>query len=1410
MATYAEFETTEELHRRPYATIWKARGRRGGEGESFAVKVCRPAEWLDEGGDPVGAMAEFAAVPADLKAMQGNQYWVPVIASGVDKEEAFWVTKLYPRSLQTILERGALLPPEDVHWVASAVARALGELSKVLRRPHGNLKPSNIFIDGEGRLHGLGILLSDLKPKDRLNGEEDQIADFRELGRLIVLIVRRRPADTRKAIGWPIEDGVEWKRFGRQGKAWREFCNRLLNPQPDRADLDWSAVGKRLVELTPVKARRWPFFLLGGVATVVVVGGISYVRFRNYDDLSESLQPWALRIGNKPPDTKDVVPEWAILCRGYKSWLGGLIEVSKTKHAEAAKAWPPYIKEQVLGELTKLQEEYRGGLDPSRGILDPRSLVRLDLSKPDGILDDDLQTLAAEPPAIVKKGEIRVRIQKVGRAMQRAAQALETWPSRRTLEETERKFTELKWTNAASDLARAIKQSTPSKEENAPGQDISGGIVAVLATADAAAKADKLWREAEQRAQQLANAGDPVMKNLPGYMQGQVSTAPDLDGTVAALLGLERETKEWLNLVQGPDGKEKIDRAQFARSSALSVLQVGITPEVIKQWKADLSNFQILAKEENPRLKPNWRALLSKVDASIADLRKEEGNSPPANGVLASAGFQEERTKANALVDSWSNLRLIRKDLQIAESDASRVTAEIEALNERVRAAIGLLQINPQGWLDEVRGAVVGAAGSTLRREWDRRRDQFLAGLDATALLRNAAEFRGLRERERALRAFFTELAGPRGVARFPTLDTSAMASDLRPALDGWARTRLERATTEWLGKVNWDGTVPSGTAEAFIASPAARDVIDRLSADWREATEMGADFSVVNGRLAQGYGLEDPAVGSLSKWTKRPIFAEVGTGGAFRALSEIGATLDSLRREENRETLVAASGAPLLGVALTAWRRLAELPTWPTVTELDTEARIADVLAQRVDSAVTEPARKEALRKERTTEEIRRWRVALRSAPDDVVLGQVLEKRAAFGLGPTDLAPTEKFNVELKRLKQIDWRSLPEERVVAQRDEAVNSLRSPLGGQASPSVAQWLDALLKLVLTDQGVGQSDVRKMGPGAMGWEGTTSAGGQYVEYKRRGGEQRLGFTFIGVEGAPPFFLCTTEFSVGVLMDLMADKALRPKLQPWMTKVVGSPRNGPQMWVLDSDNLVRLNSQWTGERKPGWPPENALYSPKIKDPGSPTANAPLQYIPPEAALSLARDVMGCRLMQPDEWRALVKSGLTEKSADPLVGPNLRDLTWEAEQKYFFSDGKGLIHVPLDADIFWPAEFKDRKKTASGLAATIKEGSRDDGVLWFAPAKSDEAQPERVRNLIGNVAEYLYDEVAKAFYVAGGSALSPPEVVPEKIYPVESLDSKLGYSDVGLRLAFDAPGSVVGRWRLQQLISNQPFLRP
>lgn len=1398
MATFDQFETIEDLHGGAHATVSKARGRRGGDTEEFAIKSCRP----DAGEETAAILAEFESVFEELRALEkaGAPHWVRVVAGKVREDEAYWVSHLFPRSLQTVLERRPLLLPEDIHWVAAEIAAGLAEIETLRQRPHGNLKASNIFIEGEGRLQSQKVYLSDPRAPARLESE-DRTADFYELGRLIVLLVRRRSDEGRK-LAWPIEEGNEWKRFGRQATAWRELCNALLNPNPDPADLDWRKVQARLAEFAPKEKRSWPMATALAAVPVLAIGGfLGYLRFQDYTKLSVGLQPWAQKLGNIPKDETAVPPEWAKLCEAYNEWLGGFEPKLPEKTTTTSLQWPAELNEGFTNVLVRARDNYK--------TLDPLKLAKIDPKDPDlvgSVLE--LAHPSDEVAHILKNGVVAEKIRKVTAAVQQAAQALADWPVRRKLDTTRQHFVQLGWTGPAAQLQRWYERSGPAAQSDGSLKDLQAGINDLLTNAPEATRAETLWHEIETRAATLAN-GDPAMRDVLAYQRTRVAGATDLHALNVALADANQDLADWIGLIQTPAGQPRIDRARFARESSFSNFRGALTPDVVTQWKNALKEFEYLPDAENPRRKPDWTAQLRSVDDALGQLRQAERDAPPnvAAGAAVSTGLQQSRDEAKRLIDEMTATRVIRKDAAAATDAAQALVTRLKSLGETVLAAIGQLKPNAGPWLAEKGAQLIGTPGSELQREWIRRRDQLLAGANADALSRNATEFRALAQRQTALEEFFKVLAGPRGVAAFPAFDPAGLSPDFAAPLRTWSEARTRRATTEWFGAIAWNGPVPATTGEAFVSGDAARRVTDRLAADFRDARDLANDFSAVDDRLVQGFGLEDSAVGALTKWSQHPLISELGSVGPVQSLLGARGTLEGLRTDEKRDEIAKLAGsAPNLGIALAAWHRLGALTApWPTPAELDEEKRLASALDQRIGQSVRDTTRRDALKAELATEEPRRWRVAKAAAKEDTVLVQVLSRHDDFGVAAAQLSPDEKFNVELQRLKRVDWRNVGEGNVVTQRNQEVGALRNVFGGAVPPEVGTWLQTLLDLVLTDEG-GKSDLRKLGPGAASWTGESSPDSRQVVFRRtvNGQAQQLGFVLVDTEGVAPFYLGTTELSAGLLIDLAADPAINTRLQTWLREVAGDrplddPRNGPRVWRLDAQHRLQRNDGWTGVALPAWP--KPLYPADVVA-GAPGRESPVQYLPPAAALYLAQEVLGSRLPTSEEWQAVISSGLAEKSAGPH-GPNLRDATWKKERDYLMQV-RELEVLPIDQDIFWPAGVAAPKQGRQALPKT----EQDDGVLWFTAAGND--HPEVLQNVLGNVAEYLFDDTSKQFYVAGGSALSPPEVDPVKPYPVEARLAANGFSDVGVRLAFSASGGLAGRIRLQQLIRQRPFLRP
>jgi hypothetical protein len=215
-------------------------------------------------------------------------------------------------------------------------------------------------------------------------------------------------------------------------------------------------------------------------------------------------------------------------------------------------------------------------------------------------------------------------------------------------------------------------------------------------------------------------------------------------------------------------------------------------------------------------------------------------------------------------------------------------------------------------------------------------------------------------------------------------------------------------------------------------------------------------------------------------------------------------------------------------------------------------------------------------------------------------------------------------------------------------------------------------------------------------------------------------------------------------------------------------------------------------------------------------------MQYVSPEAALFVARR-LGCRLPTPSEWRAAFKAD---------GGGNLRDATWLEHRKYIAeihaAKPRARVQWP-DAGIFLTPDAVVRARADAQPVTTD-----DDGLLWFAPVGSGST----LQHMTGNVAEFVLD-AAEAFdqkfadpasatpsalrafvddardqlKVIGGSALSPPELWNgtdrpfHAALPVSLSSARIGFSDVGFRLAFTSPADPLVA-KLQRILDKHAYL--
>ncbi|HUA64614.1 MAG TPA: hypothetical protein VME24_02125 [Alphaproteobacteria bacterium] len=309
MPVFGEYETNDEPlavtpARNQTTTVWLARKSGTPDGRQFAIKCLavhrdERSHASDEtlGADPG---LEFIETVKQLKKAQadGSRDFAPLHAFGTSDFGCWYATDYCARgSLKTWINLRGGVDSAAVQHVVSSLAEGCKSLKKICGRSHGNLKPSNVLLQGKARpLKSTPLLMVDAMPvsTSRVSGMDAdnrtmvenifEAQDLRAIGEIIVQLVERRLIESESDYAYPIESSPDWQKLGKDERRWRELCNRLLDPQLelDKTNLDWLArafpAGRGVQKiLVPVAAA-----LVLAAAGVVLFHVLDAARFRNH------------------------------------------------------------------------------------------------------------------------------------------------------------------------------------------------------------------------------------------------------------------------------------------------------------------------------------------------------------------------------------------------------------------------------------------------------------------------------------------------------------------------------------------------------------------------------------------------------------------------------------------------------------------------------------------------------------------------------------------------------------------------------------------------------------------------------------------------------------------------------------------------------------------------------------------------------------------------------------------------------------------------------------------------------------------------------------------------------------------------------------------------------------------------
>lgn len=652
------------------------------------------------------------------------------------------------------------------------------------------------------------------------------------------------------------------------------------------------------------------------------------------------------------------------------------------------------------------------------------------------------------------------------------------------------------------------------------------------------------------------------------------------------------------------------------------------------------------------------------------------------------------------------------------------------------------------------------------------------------------------------------------------------------------------------------DAASVKDASEAAADITAARTELDQQRAQMQATI---ADAVEIDRLLGLGYGLAE----ATGKKTIAELRQDIGKRPDLeqKAVAAVTARVDDLQRvtglKQAPALLAEINGAKAPSLLLAAWSALPDAGFPQSAADLAAGAELYRTKVTPALQTISDPTRRQALLTS-TKEPLTRMWIGLAKSDavaDGATLAQLFDAMDACGISVGDLAtrvgPFMAFNyarykdlpAEVEKVRQR-LPNDPKAQVAAIADVLKQFWARPECAPFKSNAAQ-ADLVRRLQRYEEGKGSVDFATVGPGAAGWQAAPSDDeGIRVVYTN--GTINLTFLRVTPEDASnAAYMATTEMTVGLFAQLLSPEEIRSMMTAQGQNAGIDSRGGPRTWVITEGRLVPAlvppdgrdakagdwNLTWgNGWLYPGKGMQDGglSYYPQGVNPAPPVAQTPINYVGVGASLLAARK-LNCRLPTSQEWQ----QALAQYSSQDR---NLRGQEWVAQHEFIQNDLPAIMKERKlggtfawpNGDIFLPTVPKDGQKEGDKQPAT----PGTDGWLWFRPV--DDCKDPQMHDLVGNVAEFVVEDAgaaqsvaadeaaakklasdlyrAKQLKVIGASALSPPEIDPQKPESPIRIPTNNGYSDVGFRLAFSTEGGGGGGGkpaeRLLALLRTAPYL--
>ncbi len=1420
MSDYNGYQRKRAHSLGPFTSVYEATAPNGGPGR-FALKIFHPPESTNI--RRVYALEGWLlAAERQQKSAKKDGAVVEILAFGHCPEGAYCIMPWLERSLEPLVEtlagRGDFL-----RALAEGLLTALEQWGAQTGGSHRKLKAANIFVTRTGPLQSMTVVLSDPWFQLGAKAEKNRVNDLAAVGAMLAQVVRRR-----EVAAWPIEDAPEWKALGRAGKTWLAYVNFLLDPAPATGELTIAEARKRLRAIPKDSNPARTAALVGTGVLVLAAGGlVAFARFGDPRIMPDQLVKLAEAVHNPLTRRATASEYWAPLCRAWDTWLGDLQNnATRLLHTDALWSGPGDPLKVALQKFVAEAERLKPGVLVPEAAGEKRMSVLAD-AQSETLHNALLLVSAQERIAIAYNGGVMPGDGTTIQGVQPLSAQLERWQRWDEMRELLARIEARGFTRAAAALGPKLapKPGPGYKLDSVRTlklfNDISLDDTGTLLLASR-------WSELTGVVNEMkAVTGDRVQQAMPDLILARLvdhsSIGDFADSLADPLAELHTHRQRYLN--------PQVVRDRFLKESLLLKETADVTTADFPRWEEQLGLFSKVLAGDDPRQVPTLNASVAQLKTAAGDLEADAPAAEPGGlATLSKGDFDGEYQKRQAELAALRAKEIVRIDLPAITEETNQMAGRLQLLEQRVAATVALL--NPQIWLDKVHQAY-GKFIETKQRwaAWQATLNGVTAAaLDGRGNPANRQRFRDLRARERQVREWIDGLEGADGLGALVVPDLAALSPDSAEALRTLEASRREQTATAAASAAEWKDALP--VAAWASASAAVRAPLDAHRQWLADLPAFGADLDRLSTLLAGGFSWNEGVSEVFDRLAKRAgLDALTGHPAEWNTEARLlGRLVDST----DRGALAAAAQSGGLSRKLTAWRRLGKLAGWPAGPEdLDIDGGVVAALREIIGRDVKDEARKGSLTDELASGTRDRWNQAAKNSAGDVAkMSAVFERMSRYNIAESDLKAPALYNLKLWQLKRADWSEVDLAPLRKRRDDFVAAVRA-ISDLAGPgAVTGFVQQLADISLV---VDPNFKPAPSPRQVGWtEELTDAGlGLTASWKRGGKTVKLDFSIVQpADDTPPFYLARREIAVGEYLDLLATgtkeaaEAVAAALPLWTrAESYDKPWNKPMAWrphVDDKGNYngFELNPTWiylrdaqvaslldnTELRKSTPVLDEAVTE-------TPTVRSPLQQVPPDAAKFFVEKLLGARLPTLKEWAAVIKLHGAD-AAGNFRGPTFAGL-WKFLEAY--REGGQIVRwrpnegafLPLVAN---PGTTLRRKVVDDGSAAAGVAGTR----LWFS-AVDEGAAPGGFVNLTGNVSIYLYDSAGTppAFYAAGGSVLSPPGLdfitEPRKIEAAGLIGAKRvteGFSDVGIRPAFDAPPGFKERYKFLVLVRQQGFL--